>query len=489
MKIIIHNNYSKFKLETQRDFKVVKDLAKKARFFAPSYRYAPGYKTFLKTNGRIGWDGKIGVLRQDGSFLTGLLPFFLDQIPKNLNLKIIDNRKVVNSKNSKVTVLLRDYQEEALNKLFDNKISLLGGSVNLPWYRGIFEMATGSGKTETAIAAIQRIDQPTIFFVHKLDLMKQTIERLKFYNLDVGYIQGDNFQPGKDVTVATAQTVYSIYKNKYKNPSRWNTLFNYLSTIGFEIWDEAHMIASSTKRSNIFAQVAGLNPNSYYRLGLTATPFMKEQISNAFLQGATGTVLYKIRSIDLINKGYLVEPKITMIRSKAKFDKVLTEYSEIYKKGIVQSPDRNKQIVDKALESSKPCLILVKMIFHGKVLYDLLKHKNNNVAYISGTTPIEVRKEKIKDLIEGKLEILITTSIFDEGIDIPNLSSLILAGGGKSKVKTIQRLGRGLRASPGKKFIEVVDFVDKAHNMLYEHSKQRYRTWKEQGFKVEVRDD
>ncbi len=78
--------------------------------------------------------------------------------------------------------------------------------------------------------------------------------------------------------------------------------------------------------------------------------------------------------------------------------------------------------------------------------------------------------------------IIIATSIFDEGIDIPHLETLIIAGGGKSAIKTTQRIGRVLRKFPGKSKAMVHDFADDCR-WLKDHYKER-RTIYEDDFEV-----
>jgi superfamily II DNA or RNA helicase len=111
-------------------------------------------------------------------------------------------------------------------------------------------------------------------------------------------------------------------------------------------------------------------------------------------------------------------------------------------------------------------------------------------AVQQGSTPLRERDDVIKDLQSGKIKAIIATTIYDEGVDIPNLRSLILAGGGKSTVAQLQRIGRGLRTYVGKDEVLVVDFNDKTGSVLKRHSAARRKVWKDEGFTIEeVKDD
>ena len=79
---------------------------------------------------------------------------------------------------------------------------------------------------------------------------------------------------------------------------------------------------------------------------------------------------------------------------------------------------------------------------------------------------------------------MIATTIFDEGVDIPELQKVVLCSGGKSQVKLLQRLGRGVRKAPGKKVVEIVDCADTHHPLLRKHALERKKLFKREGFNV-----
>ena len=86
----------------------------------------------------------------------------------------------------------------------------------------------------------------------------------------------------------------------------------------------------------------------------------------------------------------------------------------------------------------------------------------------------------------GELDLLIASKIFDQGVDIPQLDALILAGSGKSSGRALQRIGRVIRTNPGKSNAIVVDFYDNA-KYLKDHSQRRIDIYKsEPGFKIKL---
>jgi len=87
---------------------------------------------------------------------------------------------------------------------------------------------------------------------------------------------------------------------------------------------------------------------------------------------------------------------------------------------------------------------------------------------------------------DGDLDVLVASKIFDQGIDIPQLDALILAGSGKSSARALQRIGRVIRNYPGKEKAIVVDFYDNC-KFLREHSKARLKVYKtEPGFQIKM---
>ena len=76
---------------------------------------------------------------------------------------------------------------------------------------------------------------------------------------------------------------------------------------------------------------------------------------------------------------------------------------------------------------------------------------------------------------------MIASPIFDEGVDLPEINSLIIAPGGKSEWKTIQKIGRGLRKKASNKPLIVYDFID-ASRFLKKHSRARMKIYEKEGF-------
>jgi len=143
-------------------------------------------------------------------------------------------------------------------------------------------------------------------------------------------------------------------------------------------------------------------------------------------------------------------------------------------------------VVDSIQKLAKPVLVLVQKIGHGELLEKLALKAGLIVKFLNGKSSSDIRRGAITLLKQNKVDAIIATVIFDEGIDIPEIRTIILAGGGKSPIKNLQRLGRGLRKTDGKNEVEIVDFYDRGTRWLLSHSRERKNLWENQGFTVNV---
>lgn len=455
--------------------------------------FAPGYKyTFDYKRGR--WNGRVNLFNSE-SFLTGLVPTVLKVIIDNkIPYTITDNRKIKTISLKPSQIDLRSYQEDTVNKALTNQY------LGTWWPRGVIQICTGGGKSEVAAAMIQMTGVPTIFLVHRKDLQTQTIERFNKYGILAGEL---NNIASNLITVTTVQSLMSwsmdfskCYINnkgdKIQRNDAWldaksakqnllaANIKAALENIEQVFIDEAHLITSKMEKIGLFSGALNLMPNAYMRWGLTATPFMKEQLHNWMLEGATGPAIVNINNRELINAGYLTECIVDMFLTGKQPD-IAKTWPDCYDLGIVTNQIRNNKIIDCFNTYEGPTLILVSKISHGKLLSDKL-----NIPFLSGQSSQIDRKSAIDAIKDGKLSGIIASTIWDEGIDLPSIRCVILAGGGKSDIKNLQRLGRGLRKSEDKSYLRLIDFFDQSPFILKRHSEMRKSLWLEQGFKVNM---
>ncbi|GAH69667.1 unnamed protein product, partial [marine sediment metagenome] len=106
--------------------------------------------------------------------------------------------------------------------------------------------------------------------------------------------------------------------------------------------------------------------------------------------------------------------------------------------------------------------------------------------FIWGDDKKDHRRNSLDDFKRRKLKVLISSIILKEGVDIPSIDVLIVASGAKSKITTLQSLGRALRRTKRKTKALIIDFTDYNDSYLLKHSKRRLEIYQNEGFKVEV---
>jgi len=154
-----------------------------------------------------------------------------------------------------------------------------------------------------------------------------------------------------------------------------------------------------------------------------------------------------------------------------------TSWQRAYKIGIVENNIRNAIVVREAIKAASmglPVMLLIQQTKHGKSLETAIKAMGVKTRFIWGKHEQEQRKEAVRQLREGEIQVLIGSTFLDVGVDVPSVGMVILAGGGKAEVALRQRIGRGLRAKRiGANVVFIVDFEDKHNSHLRGHYFQR----------------
>ena len=198
-----------------------------------------------------------------------------------------------------------------------------------------------------------------------------------------------------------------------------------------------------------------------------------------------GKCIADISASFLIKKGFLIKPTIYFSKINNMRGMRSTSYANVYKQAIVENEARNAQIIKLAqswYSQGRKVLILVKQIAHGKLLEKLIPDS----IFLHGGTGKRKRQKHLDIMREGLPQITIASVIFDEGIDCKPLDTLILAGGGKSPTRALQRIGRILRPYPGKVDAIAVDFMDNCKYMQ-SHSAKRATIYEtEEEFNIEL---
>lgn len=443
---------------------------------ACSFEVKGAEKSELYKKGR--WDGRKKLFnRQRGSFPMGLWSRIQEILRRNRVIWVtIDNRTSIRSELDVVlseAVDPRPYQDDAVRK------AILSG-------RSILQVATGGGKTVIASKLIATLKCNTLFMVHTKDLLyqaKKSFEEM-LVGQEIGQI-GDGVIDIKPITIATMQALSkhlgvkfekglddADYNEKTTNTTKYaKAIDECVKGADMVIWDEVHRIACDMAMG-----VAEKIENATYWVGLSASPW-RDDGADIMIEACIGSIEYRLSASDLIDMGYLVPPIIRRVRvpSSIPWEMDNRTYDQIYRQEIVENGYRNRLIlkyVSDFMGLDIPTLVLVTQIKHGNTLRRLIKDEFNPIDFLSGRDLSVIRNETIQQMRDGSRLGLIASTIADEGLDIKRLAGLIMAGGGKSSTRALQRVGRVLRPFDGKTHALVIDFADEA-KYLRTHADKR----------------
>ena len=416
------------------------------------------------------WDGRTRLLTRKLEFPAGLLAEVRNfLLVRAYEIDVIDHRINLDlgSGLDWTGPTLRDYQQNAVDK------ALAEG-------RGMMKLATGAGKTNIITALVGAYNTHTIVYVVSLDLLTQVRETLKAgLSVPIGMI-GDGVCEIEKINVVSVWSAASAFNEKYKTDEEdvkadtWKPsdqqkkdIRDLVEGAKLIILDEAQFAAADSIQTLIKK-----SESASHRFGFSGTPWRSDG-ADILLTAAFGRNIVDVRASDLIKTGWLVPPRIAF-KSVPERPDIKKEWATVKSEYIVNNAPRNQILIDglnKMLDLGRKPLVLFRDLKHGKILESMLP---NDVKYrvITGALALEEREE-IKDLFkEGKLDLLLASSVFDQGVDLPALDGLILAGGGKSTAKSLQRIGRVIRSAPGKTDALVLETWDQCH-FVKRHSQMR----------------
>lgn len=410
----------------------IKRLKAELSYRVPGAEYTQAYKNRV-------WDGTRCLLEQTGAqtfrFPTGLT----ERVARVVGATWIPakpksdlRRPFLNAKFN-----IRPYQTQAILQML---------MTSYPRAGGVLQAATGAGKTMMAAKLIQSIGRRTLVLTHTKDLLRQTADELsRWLGEPVGIFGGGKKQTDHWVTVATVQSLAKSGDELLKSTD-------------LAIFDEAHHVAAQTIYDLLFRM-----PNVSTVIGLSASPWRDDGL-DLLLEAALGPVRYRIRATDLIEQGWLVRPNITVhkVPVEKEFQNVrgsVAEYQGLYQTLIVNHHGRHEYIsrlVREHIRQDRTVLVLVRNLDHGHAL----KQHIPGALFMEGETPAAERKEILDQIRNRRLRVLIATSLADEGLDLPSVDAIILAGAGSSTTRALQRIGRALRPYPGKVVAHIDEIVD-----------------------------
>ena len=486
-KILVRNTTCQITEES--DLNHILALDKQLSFYVQGAEHTAAFRGYVNHDGDfVKWDGFKKLLTPTLQFPVGLLDRVKDFYSEaKKDYEIIDKRpakSIGQAKNilDNLHAIDKDpypYQLEILDVIDKND-------------RGIIKVATGGGKSLIAALIAAKLGKKTIIYVIGKDLLYQFHGFLaQAFDEKIGII-GDGQCEIHDINVASIWTVGQAIGMNKKNilldsedeeaevsKNKYVEILRMMKDTKVHIIDECHMSACETIQQ-IFK-----HSTAEHIYGLSGSPW-RDDGADLLIESILGKYIVNISASRLIKDGYLAQALIRFRVVPPYPIELEKSYQSIYKKYVVENDARNGLVLNGAkalVEKGYQTLVLFSSLKHGKILYDLFK-QHMRCAILDGSNDKDEREKVKKDLQDHKIDCVLASKIFDIGVDIPSLAGLVIACGGKSTVKALQRVGRVIRKYPGKKFAVVIDFIDQAP-YLDNHSRIRHKIYKsEEGFDV-----
>lgn len=477
------------------------------RFKDPEAKFSESYK-------RGDWDGLVDLF-SGRTFPAGLSQRVIDYLVgrgESVDLVELRNKEAIDFSRMTTTYIvdptkegfaLRPHQMDGILAMLHN-------------VRGVVQAPTGAGKTEM-MAAVARylweeLSWRTLVVAPKRGIAIQTARRFELYyqgDVPVGLLAEGRREAGP-VTVATAQTLLA-FKPRLRRGGRGQRAHTQAAdpfvrevVKDYEVlmFDECHRTSSDS-----WYEIA-MESGAHRRFGLSATPIIGEDLRDAKLIAATGPVLFEAKSVDLIKAGFAAKPKIVMVMSPNAsgpnlptklhviekhghvFQKRKTlPYAEAYMQGIVRNEHHNRAVVlatQWLVEHKRQTIVLCRRKEHFLTLGEMLDDAGISFLAVWGTTETSDRDHAKSAFAQRAVQVVLATTIWDEGEDIRSVEGIVLAEGVKVSTNSRQRVGRGMR--PDSDEVWVVDFVPTSHPRLMQHAYQRALSYEQEGYEVRVLD-
>jgi superfamily II DNA or RNA helicase len=428
-------------------------LVNRFKYDVPYARYLPAVRL-----GR--WDGKVSFFQLGGSTYVNLLPEIIPILEElNYDIELDDQREYRTTfEFSSVTedtfaeytwprghpqagepVALRDYQVAIINDFLANP-------------QCIQEVATGAGKT-VMTAALSHAVTPygrSIVIVPNKSLVTQTEKDYINLGLDTGVFFGDRKEFGRQHTICTWQSLNVLLKNT-KNDTADITIGEFLEDVVCVIVDEVHM----AKADALKTLLTGVMSQVPIRWGLTGT-VPKEQFEFQAIHVSLGPVVSRLAAAELQDRGVLAQCHVNIVQLVDHVE--YTNYQSELKYLLEESGRLDTMAsVIREVNNTGNTLVLVDRIAAGQ---ELVARLGDRAVFVSGATKAKDRQDEYDEVAMATDKIIVATyGVAAVGINIPRIFNLVLIEPGKSFVRVIQSIGRGIRKAEDKDHVQIWDIT------------------------------
>lgn len=318
--------------------------------------------------------------------------------------------------------------------------------------RGLVVMATGLGKTFlSAFDAKQTGAQRVLFVAHRQEILEQaaTTWSRVFPDRTIGFLIGGQHEPDAQMVFASVQTLSKVRHLRRFTP----THFDYI------VIDEFHHAAAASYRKLL----GHFTPR--FLLGLTATPDRMD--GAALLELCDGNLVARIGLTEGIARDLLVPFQYFGVADKTDFAAIPWRSGRFDMEALLTAQathERANQALDE-YRSHAPAtprsLIFCSSRRHADFIADHFNKNGIHAASVHSGPSSAPRTESLEKLRSGELEAIVAVDIFNEGVDLPDVNTILMLRPTESPIIFLQQLGRGLRKGQKlpKTHLTVVDFI------------------------------
>ena len=426
--------------------------------------YVPGYK--FDSRFRSGqWDGKIRLLKKNSTLLyLGLLDTLKSLLQKySIPFTTSDQFCDIGYSEDRISSALKYLKlPEHIEEVFKHQIDFM--KIALSTKKCIVVSPTGSGKSlclyiyaKYLIENFLDADSKILLVVPSTSLVCQMQTDFESYDTYYNTIK-DKIHPiigGLEKDDPTKQIYISTWQSIYDLPKEYFQKFKVL------IVDEVHRAKAKS-----IVSITEKCTKSEWRLGCTGTT-SGYKTHDIVLIGVIGKIHRVVKTSELIEQKILAPIKIFNFIFKYPLDAKLLCRNLDYqkeKKWIISNKKRNLIIIEIISNLKQNTIVMFDFIEHGKFLFEELSKKllgKKKILYVDGSTKVEER-----EWIRGEMErddshiLVASASIYSTGINIKRIHNIVLTSGGKSKIRILQSIGRGLRTHASKDRLNIIDIVD-----------------------------
>ncbi len=428
---------------------------------------------------------------------------------KDTNLNVYDPSEIIISRIRSKTTTKRPYKVKLNNKIIKpDFIKLRSYQVDAVngWFnnngRGMYVMATGSGKTITALATISRLCQGitkkgskifVLIVVPYKHLLEQWVEEIKMFGISPVQCFGDSKQWSpklqsklNSLELGSLDVVLAISTNASFSLKKLQSLIMPINYNFLFVADEMHNLGS-------LAYLKSLPTNAKFRLGLTATPDRKGDLQGTeSLKRYFGDSVIEFSLRDAIKHDFLCEYYYYPILCPLSDDEMY-EYKEITKQiaqafmqskedaltpkvefllrlraGILSLAENKLVQLKKILKNNYPSKY--NLIYSGDAKVNderhiemILKISGNEIGMrirkFTADESMDERKEILEQFKNGNIDAIAAIRCLDEGVDVPRTETAYILASSSNPRQFIQRRGRVLRKAKGKKYAYIYDFI------------------------------